>query len=264
MTSLPCLRLAIHRLEGLEPRHYAIWVLNAPYPGGYVHHNRVWTDSLTKTWQAWQSFFPLRGVPSVPFVSSAYTPSIPEFNPDTATPAGGQPTSQTARLMQQLGVSLWQWLFDGPIQSSLNQSQGIAMGQGRPLRLRLEVRDPELITLPWEIMQPQPGRPAISLSNQQVLFSRTTSDVDSLPPQRSEQVLRILLVLGHNPELQSLQSGRGARRYLNLEQEAASLARLLESAGEVDGYSNAVNPVACLVKTLIEPTPGELINNLET
>lgn len=265
MTDLPCLSLAIRRLAGLEPRHYAIWVLNAPYPGGYVHHNRVWTESLTETWHAWQNFFPLRGVPSVPFVSSAYSPPpIPDFNPDTATPTGGPPTSQTARLMQQLGVSLWQWLFDGSIQSSFNQSQGIAIGQGRPLRLRLEIRDPELITLPWEIMQPQPGRPAISLSHQQVLFSRTTSDVDSLPPQRPEQVLRILLVLGHNPEIQAGQAGRGAKQYLNLEQEAASLSRLLESASQVDGYSNAINPVGCQVKTLIEPTPGELISNLET
>jgi hypothetical protein len=265
MTDLPCLSLAIRRLAGLEPQHYAIWVLNAPYPGGYVHHNRVWTESLTETWNAWQNFFPLRGLPSVPFVSSAYIPpSPPDFNPDTATPAGGQPASQTVRLMQQLGVSLWQWVFDGPIQSSFDQSQGIAIGQGRPLRLRLEIRDPELITLPWEIMQPQSGRPAISLSHQQVLFSRTTSDVDSLPPQRPEQVLRILLVLGHNPEIQSGKAGSGAKQYLNLKQEAASLSQLLESAGEVDGYSNAINPVACQVKTLIEPTPGELISNLAT
>ena len=81
--------------------------------------------------------------------------------------------------MQHLGISLWQWLFDGPVQSSLDQSQGIAMGQGRALRLRLEIRDPDLIALPWEIMQPQPGKQAVSLS-QQLLFSRTTSDVAPL------------------------------------------------------------------------------------
>lgn len=266
MSDNPCLSLAIRRLTDLEPQHYAIWVLKAPYPGGYVHHNRQWTESLTETWHAWQSFFPLRGLPSVPQISSAYTPPpLPEPNPDTAAPAGGQSTSYTGRLMQQLGVSLWQWLFDGPIQSSFNQSQGIAMGQRRSLRLRLEIRDPDLITLPWEIMQPQPGRPAISLSSQQVLFSRTTSDVDSLPPQRSEQFLRVLLVLGHNPEIQPDRLGvSNPNHRLNLEQEAASLAQLLRSAGEVDPQSSPVTPAACQVVTLIEPSAAELIAALET
>lgn len=264
LPDIPCLSLAIRPLTDLE-HHYAIWVLHAPYPGGYVHHNRLWSESLTQTWHAWQSFFPLRGLPPVPFVSSAYTPSpLPDFNPDTA-PTSGQPTSYTGRVMQQLGISLWQWLFDGPIQSSFNQSQGMAMGQGRPLRLRLEIRDPDLITLPWEIMQPQAGRQAISLSNQQVLFSRTTSEVNSLPPQRSEQFLRILLVLGHNPETQSSQfkARKIANQPLNLEEEAASLSRLLESAGEIDPLGNAINPVVCQVKTLIEPTPAELIDCIE-
>jgi hypothetical protein len=253
-------------MTDLEPQHYAIWVLNAPYPGGYVHHNRMWTEVLTETWNAWQNFFPLRGLPSVPFVSSAFMPPpMPEFPSETGTPAG-QPTSYTVRLMQQLGVSLWQWLFDGPIQGSFNQSQGIAIGQRRPLRLRLEIRDPDLIPLPWEIMQPQPGRQPISVSNQhqQVLFSRTTSDVDSLPLQRTEQSLRVLLVLG-NPEAPSdSPAPSGTKHRLDLEQEAASLSRLLESAGESDSYSNVVTPAACQVKTLIEPTPAELISHLET
>lgn len=267
MSDHPCLSLALRRLTDLEPQHYAIWVLKAPYPGGYVHHNCQWTEPLTESWNAWQNFFPVRGLPSVPLISSAFTPlPLPEINPDTAAPAGlGQPTSYTGRLMQQLGVNLWQWLFDGSIQSSLNQSQGIAMGQRRPLRLRLEIRDPDLITLPWEIMQAQPGRPAISLSSQQILFSRTTSDVDSLPLQRSEQSLRILLVLGHNPEIQPNQAefSSGHRR-LNLTQEAASLSHLLKSAGEVDPQSSPITPALCHVTTLIEPTPAELIHAIET
>lgn len=268
MTDNPCLILAVSRsrLTTLEPRHYAIWAKQAPYPGGYVHHDCLWPESLTEIWNAWQSFFPLRGVPSVPFVSSAFTPPImPEPNPDTAAPAG-QPTSYTGRLMQQLGVNLWQWLLDGDIQSSFSQSQGIAIGQKRPLRLRLEISDPELITLPWEIMQEQPGRQAISLNYQQVLFSRTTSEVGSLPPQRPEQFLRVLLVLGHNPEARlapAMAPGSMGHR-LALEQEAASLSRLLESAGEADPYKNTITPVACQVTTLIEPSPAELISHLET
>lgn len=267
MSDYPCLRLAIarSRLTDLE-QHYSIWVLYAPYPGGYAHDNRLWPESLTNTWHAWQSFFPLRGLPPVPFVSSAYTPPpLPEFNPDTATPAANQPTSYTGRLMQQLGTSLWQWVFDGSIQNSFNQSQGIAIGQGRPLRLRLEIREPDLIMLPWEIMQSQAGRPAISLSNQQILFSRTTGEVDPLPPQRMEQFLRILLVLGHNPEsLSQSDMPNGASRRLDLEEEAASLSRLLESAGEIDPLSSAITPVVCQVKTLIEPTAAELIDCLDT
>lgn len=259
MPDNPCLRLAISRLADLEPRHYAIWVWQAPYPGGYVHHNCQWTEALTESWHAWQNFFPVRGLPPVPFVSSAFMPTPPpDLNGETGSPAG-QPTSYTGRVMQQLGVTLWQWLFDGPIESSYNRSLGIAIGQRQALRLRLEVRDPDLIMLPWETMQTEPGTQAISLSKQ-ILFSRTTSDVDSLPPQRPEQVLRILLVLGHNPETSS--TGHSAGQRLALEQEAASLAQLLESAGAADYSSTA--PALCQVTTLIEPTKTELTSLLET
>lgn len=269
MPDNPCLSLAVDRLADVEPRHYAIWVLQAPSPSGYVHHNRQWTDTLTATWNAWQNFFPIRGVPNVPLISSAFMPpALPDIEPngDTTSPATGQPTSYTVRIMQQLGVDLWRWLFDGRILSSFDQASGIAMGQGKPLRLRLEIRDPDLIMLPWEIMQAQPGRPAISLNNQQVLFSRTTSEVDSLPPQRTEQFLRVLLVLGHNPEAQFQQIGApgGSGQRLALEQEAESLSQLLKSAGEIDPYGNAITPVACQVDTLIEPTKADLIQHLET
>jgi hypothetical protein len=191
----PCLSLAIARLKAAEPKHYAIWVLQAPFPGGYVHHDCMWSDELTQTWQAWQGLFSLRGLPDVPRISPAHLPQpIPSLTPMMAVPSSStQGTSYSSRLMQHLGISLWRWLFDGPIQSSLDQSQGIAIGQGNPLRLRLEIRDPDLIELPWEIMQPQPGKQAVSLS-QQILFSRTTSDVDPLPLLRPEQTIKILLV----------------------------------------------------------------------
>ena len=125
-------------------------------------------------------------------MSQVLTPPI-----EVVEPPVGQPIPRSARLMQNLGINLWQWLFDGVIQSSLNRSQGIAQGQGKALRLRLDVRDPELISLPWEIMQSDAGKQAISLS-QQLLFSRTTSDVDSLPALRSETSLNVLLVLGQD------------------------------------------------------------------
>ncbi|MEB3355453.1 MAG: hypothetical protein VKK04_01810, partial [Synechococcales bacterium] len=53
----PCLSVAIARLEAANPGHYALWVLQAPFPRGYVHHDRSWQSSLTQTWQAWQGMF---------------------------------------------------------------------------------------------------------------------------------------------------------------------------------------------------------------
>jgi hypothetical protein len=240
----PCISLAIARLTAAESEHYAIWVLQAPYPSAYGHHDRRWTETLHQTWQAWQNLFSPRNLP-LSFDSSV------EF---TVPPGGTQGGSYSSRLMQHLGVSLWQWLLDGPIQSSFDRSQGIAIGQTRPLRLRLEIRDPDLIALPWEIMQPQPGMQAISLS-QQILFSRTTSDVSSLPPQRQEQTLKVLLVLGCDAETST-------KPQLKLEQEAETIAQTLERAATTN-HNSLITPVACQVKTLIQPTPSELIAHLE-
>lgn len=251
----PCLSLAIERLKTIEPQHYAIWVLQAPYVGGYVHHDSIWTDSLTQAWQLWQSFFAPLKLLEVPSFSPALLPDDAE--------ADGQPRNYTGRVMQHLGVSLWQWLLDGSVLTAFTQSQGIAIGQSRPLRLRLEVRDPELIVLPWEIMQPKYSRQAISLNKQQILFSRTTSDVDPLPPLRAEQSLNILLVLGEDdPGIASRRSVSTSQGSLNLEQEADSLAKLLEQAAE--GDPRYLTPAApCHVTTLVQPTPAQLIEHLE-
>jgi hypothetical protein len=163
LSNSPYLRLAIARLTVADPNHFAIWVLQAPYPGGYVHHDCLWTDELEQVWQAWQDVFSLRGLPDVPRVPSAFVPQFILDDVASETAPANQGGGYTSRLMQHLGVSLWQWLFDGPIQSSYDHSQGIAIGRNKPLRLRLDVRDPNFISLPWEIMQPQPGRQAISL-----------------------------------------------------------------------------------------------------
>jgi hypothetical protein len=53
---------------------------------------------------------------------------------------------------------------------------------------------PHLILPAWEIMQ-QAGKQAISL-HPNILFSRTTSDVDPLPPIKPSNSLNILLVIG--------------------------------------------------------------------
>ncbi len=252
----PCLSLAIDQLRAAGAEHYAVWVINAPYPGGYVHHDCIWSTDLNQLWQSWQELFSLRGLPPVPSLSSAFSPLPSASFPPEVEQTG---SSKTSRLMQLLGIRLWQWLFDGDIQGSLNQSSGIAMGQTKPLRLRLEIRDPNLVGLPWEIMQPQAGKQAISLS-EQLLFSRTTSDVDPLPPQPISQVLRILLVLGQEAELPAAVDATT----LKLEKEAEILAQVMRTSSQLLEADPTIVPrTPCQVDTLVQPTPEELIKHLE-
>jgi CHAT domain/FHA domain len=252
-----CLWLALDRLTAADPEHYAIWVLKSPYPGGYVHHDQIWSHTLTQAWQNWQGMFSLRCLPQVPQVPSAYVPQfLLEPTEEIDAESGAvQPTSYSSRLMQHLGVNLWQWLVDGPVKSSLDQSYGIAMGQTALLRFRLEIRDPELINLPWEIMQSQPGRQAVSL-NQQILFSRTTSDVDPLGNLGLDNGLKILLVLGQNDQ----ESPSVSTAELKLEQEAATLKAILER----DEPSVMGRPVLRQVDVLLQPTVAELTQQLES
>jgi len=243
----PCLILSVARLSTSDTKKFAIWVLKAPYSGGYVFHDCLWPQTLTECWQAWQEMFaspnPLQ------------EPPAQASGPTFILPTASVSSPYSSRLMQHLGISLFGWLFEGPIQRSLAQSQGIAIGQDKPLRLQLEIRDPDLIALPWEIMQPQPGTPAISVSGQ-LLFSRTTSDVDPLPPLPTNQDLNILLVLGQNSPLVETSPTTSAES-LQLEQEAATLAQTLKSI-------NSLGTVKCNVDTLLQPTPEQLISQLET
>ena len=76
-------------------------------------------------------FFSLRSLPQVPHIPSAYVPQfvLEEVAEMPDDPLTGQPASYSSRYMQHLGVCLWQWLFSGPIKSSFERSQGIAIGQ---------------------------------------------------------------------------------------------------------------------------------------
>jgi hypothetical protein len=253
------LRIAIERLSAAATPHYAIWVIEAPYPSGYVHHDRSWTSELTQLWENWLQFFSLRGLPQVPHIPSAYVPQFVTAN--LVEDPSGANRGYTSRLMQTLGVRLWQWLFDGVIKGSLDQSLGIAMGQGNPLCLCLDIRDPELIALPWEIMQPQPGRQAMSL-NEHIRFSRTTSDVDPLPAITLDPNIKMLLVLGE-PDMPSAGSRVSETAdTLQLEAEAEMLRRILQ--GEVSsGMANRVMAVPCQVDILVRPSPANLIKALE-
>lgn len=275
LPEIPCLSLAIERLRATEVSHFAIHVIEAPYKGGYVLRDCTWSESLVQTWHAWQELFSARSLPPVPHVSEV---KIPAPVAEATTPSG-QPVSRGVRLMQTLGIDLWGWLFGGSIQSSFDQSQGIAIGQAKPLRLRLDIRDPDLIAIPWEIMQIQAGKQAISLS-QQVLFSRTTSDVDALPPLRTDQSLAVLLVLGQDaaPAVPPISGGlddlssralrdrQSALKKLKLEQEAAALSQILQNRGLGDPSDRNAHQYAapCQVDILLQPSPAELIEKLET
>jgi hypothetical protein len=247
---VPCLSLAIDRLRAGSPNHFVIHAIQAPYRSGYLLTDSLWSETQNQIWQSWQEFFSSRGLPMVPYISEAQIPTVP-----TVEPSPGQPMSQSMRLMQTLGMELWQWLVSGSIQGVLSQSQGIAMGQNRALRLRLDIRDPDLIPIPWEIMQHQPGRPAVSMS-QNILFSRTTSDVDTLEVLRSDQSLHVLIVLGEDshPEGQRVTSGAALR----LNQEAQALTRLLTSSTQFGGMA------PCTVDTLVQPTSSELVQAIQT
>jgi len=253
------LRIAIERLSATATSHYAIWVVEAPYPAGYAFHDRAWTEELEQLWQNWLQFFSLRGLPQVPHVPSAYVPQFITENLIEDPTVSGR--GYTSRLMQTLGVRLWQWLFDGVIKGSLERSLGIAQGQGTPLCLCLDIRDPDLIALPWEIMQPQAGRQAFSLS-EQIRFSRTTSDVDPLVNIILDQSLKILLVLGEEEVASQNETLSSTQAALGLEAEAQMLKRILQ--GEVSsGLRSRVPAVPCQVDVLICPSPAELTKALE-
>ncbi len=240
---IPCLNIAIAPLQASSPGHWATWVVQAPYPGGYVHNDRLWPDSLTQAWQSWQAMF----------ASQLSAQGLPTDLERMDLSLSGTEGSYSSRLMQYTGLQLWQWLFNGQIDSAYSQSRGIAMGQGNPLRLRLELRDPELVLLPWEIMQPQAGKQAVSLS-QQILFSRTTSDVDPLMPPRLTQSLKVLLVLG--------QAGAAEIPALQLKEEAEILAQRLQHPSQSQPGGTGFS-ASCQVDTLIQPTPAELVSQLE-
>lgn len=255
-----CFRLAIERLSSAEGDHYALWVLESPYPGGYVHHDQIWSDDLVGLWQTWLELFSLRGLPQVPHVPSAYVPQFVLDDLSSNSEGTDNPKGYTGRLMQTLGVKLWRWLFDGPIQSSLDQSQGIAMGQDKPLRVCLDIREPDLISIPWEILQSQPGRQAFSL-NEAIRFSRTTSDVDPLPDLVLDRSLKILLVLGQDDLPGSAPGPTPGTAALQLQTEAETLKSLLQ--GELSSSIRRGAAVPCQVDTLLQPSPAALVQALE-
>ncbi len=252
LSGSPYLSIAVTPLQATGAAHFAIHVTQAPYPGGLALRDCIWQNGLSQLWQSWQEMFSNRQMPPYPIEPATSVDALLE-----PVQLGGLST----RLMQTLGIHLWQWVFDGSILGSFSHSRGIAMGQGKPLRLQLEIRDPNLVAIPWEIMQEAPGMQAISLS-QQVLFSRTTSDVNALPPLRMDYALRILLVLGqasHPDGTTGLMND--TLQTLKLEQEAEILAQTLRNFGNSD--IGTARGIPAQVDVLVQPSPAELIQALE-
>ncbi len=258
-TDFPTLELAIDCLSNQhdgEPNRYAIWVTQAPFRDCYTLRDCTLTDDLMQAMQAWQEIFTTRELPKVPHIPSSFVPQMVMTTPSSGEVDGPQ-LNYTGRLMQNLGIHLWKWIFSGEIQNSFAKSQGIAFGQSMPMRLRLDIRDPNLTALPWEIMQAQAGVQAVSLS-QNMLFSRLTSAVDPLQTRPLDRELRILLVLGHDHDVTAKQAA-----ILSLEQEASMLKQLLEHHTQIPGESFFTDAVPCQVDTLVEPSVAKLTEYLE-
>ncbi|MGF1513667.1 MAG: CHAT domain-containing protein [Elainellaceae cyanobacterium] len=247
---IPCLSLAIGRLGEAEARQYVVWVLEAPYPGGYALHDRPWQPYLSRAWSAWQMMF-----------SQAPAPFSGESSELELEPSPGPPMNYTSRLMQHLGIRLWRWLFDSAIGRSLDKSQGVALGQRNSLRLRLAVRDANLIQMPWEIMQASAGQRPISLGSP-ILFSRTISEVEPLPPLQEDANLRILLVVGQ-PSLDAAAGSAPPAGSLNLDRDFEALAQAMEDAGGPRTVPRR-SPSSSQVTRLIQPSPAELISHLSS
>ena len=252
-----CLWVAVDRLRSQRDR-FAVWILRAPHPSGHVHHDCLWSAELGQAWQDWQSIFSLRGLPQVPHIPSAYVPNyvLEGLGEDPDDPSA-QPANLSSRYMQNLGIRLWHWLFEGPIESSFERSQGIAIGQDAPLRLRLEIRDPELISLPWEIMHPQPGSRALSL-NRKILLSRTSSNVERLERRALSKSLKILLVIGHDSPGEELASQED-KEMLQLGEEALLLKKILEQSSDLSARATARRKV----DVLLRPSADELSKVVE-
>jgi len=185
--AFPALQVVCDRLDNSPTEHhFVIWAAATPFVRGYEKEDVLWNEALSRTWLAWQEFFTPTQMPHYPVANTNISPL--ELTPDPQFSISG-------RLMQELGVQLWQWLFQGAIAGSFARAEGVALGQKETLRLRLDVRDPHLLPLPWEIMQPEMGKQAVSL-NPQLFFSRTIGNVAPLRLRPTEANLNILLVLG--------------------------------------------------------------------
>ncbi|MGB2926686.1 MAG: CHAT domain-containing protein [Limnothrix sp.] len=239
--AFPALQVVCDRLNNSPTEHhFVIWATATPFVRGYEKEDVLWDEQLSRLWLAWQELFTPTQTPHHPVEETNFTPLALTPNPKF---------SISGRLMQELGVQLWQWLFQGAIAASFARAEGVALGQKEALRLRLDVRDPNLLPLPWEIMQPEMGKQAVSL-NTQLFFSRTIGNVAPLRLRSTEQQLNILLVLG-KPDCCS--------ETLDLQAEAERLQTIWQQSnyGKADG-DVLIQPTAAELSTALAKKPYQL------
>lgn len=258
------LSLAIKRLNATGAHNFARWVTQSPFPGGTVHVDSPWPNSLTRQWQAWRSLFSPLGDLDLPVTDSFLEAALLPLNIAPSSPED----KVCQRLMQEFGHSLWQWVFQDSLSQTLAGSQGLASGRNQPLRFRLDIDDPDLVTLPWEIMQPDLGKPAISL-DPHILFSRTTHQVAALAPRRSQGSIQILLVLGACqspvPSPTELPASPENSSSLDLKKEADLITWILKQADRsASDHSSPFPPAPVQVTTLVQPQLTELITALDS
>ncbi|MGK7946570.1 MAG: CHAT domain-containing protein [Microcystaceae cyanobacterium] len=251
---IPSLNIAITSLSTPKSSNLAIWVVEAPVPMSTLE-DTSWPDVLTRRWLAWQEMFSNTRDSHLPY------PITP--NADLDLSDSNPQESYSGRLMQALGVGLWQWILTDTIRPSFAQCKGLALGQQQPLRFRLEIQSPNLVPLPWEIMQPEVGTQALTL-NPQILFSRTISKVEPLILQPSRNSIAILLVVGEQV-VGEQNDGTDAVKKLDLEQEAQILANLIEEHNEAASrLTTPSSSVKIQVHSLIQPSAAQLIEALDS
>ncbi len=131
----PSLIVAIARLSSNTLDNYAMWVLKAPYPGGYVLQHCDWTIDMTQSWLSWQGMFSLSAKPYC--VPAHQGMTIPQLDKDAIAPLG---SGIVRELYQQFDATFGAKNVAMGIcwtsRQCLRQSQGISIGQNKPLRLR--------------------------------------------------------------------------------------------------------------------------------
>ncbi len=111
----------------------------------------------------------------------------------------------------QFGQQLYAALFQGTIAQSWTTAQGIAHNRGEALRLRLRLKDAQIIRLPWEVLH---GGDRPLTTNTEILFSRyhPAPRMRPSPDRAIANPLKILMVLSGPNDRQGLALDREMNR----------------------------------------------------
>lgn len=182
---------------------------------------------------------PLLGVLDGNATFSADRFFLPEWDPQV---------SQSSLNLVALGQQLYNALFQGSLRDSWMMAQAIAQNQRQVLRLRLGLKEPRLLRLPWEVLHAG-DRPLATGTD--VAFSRyqLSTGLTNPPPRSSHhqnQPLKILMVV----------AGPSDQDTLELAQESRELQEELKSRSPNE-------PPAIQLTILEQPGREQLTQALE-